>query len=122
MNSACSVNPVGSETRDRLSSMRATRTLPAATLLRRYGCHHRKVGCRDDTGRRVALHLRRKGSDIIEIQLTGGHIARLTNVQAGRLRAALRDVLVDYHRRHCDEAAGLAIGSVLSGRFCGDLT
>jgi hypothetical protein len=84
---------------------RRTRSVPAATLLRRLGWHHLTVACHDGNGHRVALHLRRRASDLVEVELPGGHLARLTNVEAGRLRAALRDVLIDQHRPHRAGAA-----------------
>ena len=68
--------------------------MPAATLLRRLGWHHRKVGCCDGDGQRSALHLRRRTPEDVEIELPGGRLARLTNVEAGQLRAALREVLL----------------------------
>ncbi len=69
-------------------------TVPAAALLRRLGWQHRRVDCRDGDGQRSALHLRRRTSAAVEIELPGGRLARLTNVEAGQLRAALRDVLL----------------------------
>jgi hypothetical protein len=78
---------------------------PAASLLRRLGWLHRKVVCRDNDGRRSALHLRRRTPETVEIEFPGGGIARLTNVEAGRLRAALRDVLLDEHPPHQAEDA-----------------
>jgi hypothetical protein len=72
----------------------------AASLLRRLGWLHRKVICRDGNGHRSALHLRRRTPETVEIEFPGGRIARLTNVEAGRLRAALRDVLLDEHPPH----------------------
>jgi hypothetical protein len=79
--------------------------VPAATLLRRLGWHHLKVACRDGDGQRTALHLRRRTPEVVEIELPGGRLARLTNAEAGRLRAALRDVLLDEHRPHRARAA-----------------
>lgn len=84
---------------------RTAGTVPAATLLRRLGWHHRVVACRDGDGQRTALHLRRRTHEIVEIELPGGRLAQLTNFEAGRLRAALRDVLVDEHRPHRAGAA-----------------
>ncbi|MCK2238187.1 MULTISPECIES: hypothetical protein [unclassified Crossiella] len=74
--------------------------MPAATLLRRLGWHHRKVDCRDGDGQRSALHLRRRTPADVEIELPGGRLARLTNAEAGQLRAALREVLLAEHPPH----------------------
>lgn len=83
----------------------AVRREPTASLLRRLGWLHRKVLCRDSNGRRTALHLRRRTPQTVEIEFPGGRIARLTNVEAGRLRAALREVLLDEHPPHQAEDA-----------------
>jgi len=77
----------------RIGTRRHARSVPAATLL---GWHHRTVVCRDGDGRRCALQLRR-ASNLVEVELPGGHLARLTYVETGELRAALRDVLIDQH-------------------------
>jgi hypothetical protein len=74
-------------------------------LLRRLGWQHRMVACRDGDGKRAALHLRRRTQETVEIELPGGCLAELTNLEAGRLRAALREVLVDKHRSHQPGAA-----------------
>ena len=74
--------------------------VPAPVLLRRLGWYHRRVGCRDCGGRRAALHVWRRAAGVVEVQLAGGEIARLSNVQAGALRAVLRDVLIDEPVRH----------------------
>ncbi|MBP2474836.1 hypothetical protein JOF53_003708 [Crossiella equi] len=79
---------------------RPCHTVPAATLLRRLGWHHRKVDCRDGDGQRSALHLRRRTPADVEIELPGGRLARLTNAEAGQLRAALREVLLAEHPPH----------------------
>lgn len=84
---------------------RHVRSVPAAILLRRLGWHHRTVACRDGDGRRAALHVRRRTHEIVEIELPGGRLARLTNAEAGRLRATLREVLVDEQRPHRASAA-----------------
>lgn len=78
----------------------SARSVPAETLLRRLGWHHRKVICRDGNGQRIALHLRRRTHEIVEIDLPDGCLVRLTNVEAGRLRAALREVLIAEHQPH----------------------
>jgi hypothetical protein len=67
--------------------------VPADTLLRRLGWQHQSVACHDGKGRRCALRLRR-ASNLVEVEFPGGHLARLTYVEAGELRAALRDVLM----------------------------
>jgi hypothetical protein len=36
----------------------------------------------------------RRASNLVEVEFPGGHLARLTYVEAGELRAALRDVLM----------------------------
>jgi hypothetical protein len=77
---------------------------PAATLLRRLGWRHLEVTCRDRDGQRTALHLRRR-IPTIEVKLPGGHLARLTNIEAGQLRAALREVLLGDHQPHRADAA-----------------
>jgi hypothetical protein len=82
--------------------------VPATTLLRRFGWHHLKVKCRDGEGLRTTLDLRRRTHEIVELGLSDGQVARLTNVQAGRLRAALREVLVDQSERHCVLPADMA--------------
>ncbi|PFG50177.1 hypothetical protein ATK36_5385 [Amycolatopsis sulphurea] len=74
--------------------------MPAAILLRRLGWYHRRVDCRDGDGHRSALHLRRLTPSDVEIELPGGRLARLTNAEAGRLRAALREVLFAEHSPH----------------------
>jgi hypothetical protein len=79
--------------------------VPAASLLRRLGWQHRAVACRDGDGQRTALHLRRRTHEIVEIELPGGRLVQLTNFEAGRLRAALREVLIDEHRPHRTGAA-----------------
>ncbi len=84
---------------------RPVRSLPAATLLRRLGWHHLRVLCRDSKGKPTALHLRRRAPDLVEVEFPGGDLAWLTNVQAGRLRAALREVLIDERRPHRAGAA-----------------
>jgi hypothetical protein len=84
---------------------RTADSVPAATLLRRLGWHHRAVACRDGDGQRTALHLRRRTHETVEIELPGGRLAQLTNLEAGRLRAALREVLIDEHRPHRTGAA-----------------
>jgi hypothetical protein len=84
---------------------RRTRSVPAMTLMRRLGWHRVTVACRDRDGRRAALHLCRRSSDLVEVELPGGNLVRLTNVEAGKLRAALRDVLIDHHRPHRAGAA-----------------
>jgi hypothetical protein len=80
-------------------------SVSAASLLRRLGWQHRAVTCRDGDGQRTALHLRRRTHEIVEIELPGGRLAQLTNFEAGRLRAALREVLIDEHRPHRTGAA-----------------
>lgn len=80
-------------------------SVPATTLLRRLGWRHLTVACHDGDGHRAALHLRHRASDLVEVELPGGHLAQLTNVEAGRLRAALREVLIDEHRSHRAGAA-----------------
>lgn len=84
---------------------RTTGSVPAAALLRRLGWHHRTVACRDGDGRRTALHLRRRTHEIVELEVPGGRVVQLTNFEAGRLRAALREVLTDQHQPHRAEAA-----------------
>lgn len=84
---------------------RTADSVPAATLLRRLGWHHRAVTCRDGDGQRTALHLRRRTNETVEIELPGGRVAQLTNFEAGRLRAALREVLRDEHPPHRAGAA-----------------
>jgi hypothetical protein len=79
---------------------RSSQAVPAAMLLRRFGWRHLKVACRDQEGHRTALHLRRRTHESVEVELPGGHLALLTNREAGRLRAALREVLLDEHRSH----------------------
>jgi hypothetical protein len=79
---------------------RSRRTVPAAALLRRLGWHHLRVTCRDAGDKAGALHLRRRAANLIEVEFSAGSVARLTNVEAGRLRAALREVLVDDLRSH----------------------
>lgn len=83
---------------------RPGRSLPAATLLRRLGWHHLRVVCRDSKGKLTALHLRRRASDLVEVEFPGGVLARLTNAEAGRLRAALREVLIDERRPYRERA------------------
>jgi hypothetical protein len=75
------------------------------TVLRRLGWHHLTVACHDRDGHRAALHLCRRSSDLVEVELPDGHLARLTNVEAGKLHAALRDVLIDHRRPHRAGAA-----------------
>jgi hypothetical protein len=84
---------------------RSARSIPAATLLRRLGWHHLQVVCRNADGKPTALHLRRRGPHIVEVELPGGDLAWLTNAEAGRLRAALREVLIDERRPHRAGAA-----------------
>lgn len=95
----------GHDSREPWRMRRTTGSVPAATLLRRLGWHHRTVVCRDGHGQRTALHLRRRTHEIVEIELPGGCVAQLTNFEAGRLRAALREVLADEHRPHRAGAA-----------------
>lgn len=85
--------------------MTRTHSVPAATLLRRLGWCPRKVECRDRNGQRTALHLRRRTPEVIEIELPGGQLVRLTNFEAGGLRAALREVLLADFRSHHAGAA-----------------
>lgn len=84
---------------------RRNSAVPAATLLRRLGWHHLRVICRDSAGQRTAVHLRRCTPATVEMELPGGHLARLTNAEAGQLRAALREVLLDERRPHRAGAA-----------------
>jgi hypothetical protein len=58
------------------------------------------VTCRDGSGKAGALHLQRRATNLIEVEFSAGSVARLTNVEAGRLRAALREILVDDLRSH----------------------
>jgi hypothetical protein len=53
------------------------------------------VTCRDGGNKAGTLHLRRRAANLIEVEFSAGSVARLTNVEAGRLRAALREVLLD---------------------------
>lgn len=84
---------------------RPARGVPAAMLLRRLGWQHRTVVCRDGDGKRSALHLRRRTHEVVEVELPGGCLVKLTNLEAGQLRAALREVLLDEHRSHQRRAA-----------------
>ena len=79
---------------------RSAHPIPAMTLLRRLGWRHLTVACHDREGRRAVLHLRRRTHECVEVELPGGHLACLTNLEAGRLRAALREVLVGEARSH----------------------
>lgn len=81
------------------------RGVPVAMLLRRLGWRHRVVVCRDGDGNRAALHLWRRTHEVVEIELPGGSLAKLTNLEAGQFRAALREVLLDEHRSHQNGAA-----------------
>lgn len=84
---------------------RRDHSVPASTLLRRLGWHHQKITCRDGDGQRSALYLRRRATTTVEIELPGGTIARLTNAEAGQLRAALRELLIGRYQPHHAEAA-----------------
>ena len=74
--------------------------VPARKLLSRLGWHHLTVSCHDGQGRRSTLQVRRHSTARIEVELPSGQRARLTNEEAGHLRAALREVLVDERRSH----------------------
>lgn len=100
----------------------SARSVPVATVLRRLGWHHRNVSCRDLKGRRAALYLRRRAVEVVELQLADGQTARLSNVEVGRLRAALRDVLIAQPQRHDDVAARSTFAGVDTRHRCRDLT
>jgi hypothetical protein len=82
---------------------RPAHPVPAATLLW-LGWRRLKVTCRDRVGHRTALHLRRRTPDVIDVELPGGPSRPLTNFEAGRFRAALREVLLGDHQPHRAEA------------------
>lgn len=69
---------------------------PAVALLRRLGWRSRRaVPCRDSEGRRAAIQVRRRSPLVLEVETPGGELSLLTNVEAGSLRAALREALLD---------------------------
>jgi hypothetical protein len=84
---------------------RSVSGVPAAQLLRRLGWREHSAECTDGRGRKVTIVLRRQTSDAIEMDLPGGQRIRLTHTQAGRLRAALRVVLLVHHQTHRAGAA-----------------
>lgn len=104
------------------AAARSARAVPAATLLRRLGWHYRTVSCRDPEGRRTALHVRRRADEVVEVQLAEGHVARLSNVQAGRLRTALREVLIDHPPKHEDLSPDSTLAGIHAANRCRELT
>ncbi|WP_210718391.1 hypothetical protein [Amycolatopsis acididurans] len=98
------------------------RSVPAAVLLRRLGWHQRRVSCRDLKGRRSALLVQRRAAEVVEVQLADGHSARLSNVEAGRLRAVLRDVLIAQPLTHENASGPTAVDGFDVESRCRDLT
>ncbi|WP_179956737.1 hypothetical protein [Amycolatopsis anabasis] len=54
----------------------------------------RRVPCRDHRGWTARIHIRRV-ADAVEVEFPHGGTARLTALQVGRFRAALRDAVLE---------------------------
>lgn len=122
MTIACATNVRNRAAVKRSVTAGSARSVPVAMVLRRLGWHHRNVSCRDIKGRRAALHVRRRAVEVVELQLADGQIVRMSNVEVGRLRAALRDVLIAQPQRHDNVAARSACPGIDTRHRCRDLT
>lgn len=77
---------------------------PATALLGRFGWLRRTIRCRDENGRRTWVSVRRRNHNSLDLELPQCGRIQLSNVEAGQLRAAIRDLLIDEPADHLGAA------------------